>query len=350
MISEPDRRNIVRLIEKAHDGGARIGEACEAAGISQRTYQRWKRGGELKMDGRPTAARPEPKNKLTEEERQEILDTCHQPEFASLPPCQIVPRLADRGEYKGSESTFYRVLREADEQHHRGRGQKPRKSTPPEGFCAAAPNQVWTWDITWLPGPIHGMFFYLYMIVDIYSRKIVGWEVHSLENAELSAGMIEKAVLSEGCILNPPVLHADNGGPQKGFTMKAKLESLGIKPSYSRPRVSNDNPYSEALFRTVKYCPAYPTKGFVSIEEARQWTMDFVTWYNNEHFHSGIRFVTPCQRHSGEDREILENRQKVYLEARRRRPERWSGNIRNWNQVGSVWLNPDKKKEAMAGR
>ena len=342
MISNPDRRKIIMLIESACKDGARLAQACQVVGICARTYQRWTTGIHVKNDARPTAWRPEPGNKLTKEERQNILDICHKPEYASLPPGQIVPRLADQGEYLASESSFYRVLREADEQHHRGRSKKPRKSFPPKGYCATGPNQVWTWDITWLPAPIRGMYFYLYMIVDIYSRKIVGWEVHSVENAELSATMIHKTVLSEGCILNPPVLHADNGGPQKGFTMKAKLESLGIKPSYSRPRVSNDNPYSEALFRTVKYCPTYPVKGFASIDDARQWTKTFVNWYNHEHLHSAIRFVTPVQRHTGEDREILENRSKVYLEAQKHRSERWSGGIRNWDYIDHVWLNPEK--------
>nr|WP_255580739.1 DDE-type integrase/transposase/recombinase [Desulfopila sp. IMCC35006] len=123
----------------------------------------------------------------------------------------------------------------------------------PQGYCATDPNQVWSWDITWLPSPIRGLYFYLYMIVDIYSRKVVGWEVYPVENADVAAKLLHKAILAEGCLLDPPVLHVDNGGPQKGFTMKAKLEALGVTPSYSRPRVSNDNPYSESLFRTCKY-------------------------------------------------------------------------------------------------
>jgi hypothetical protein len=122
--------------------------------------------------------------------------------------------------------------------------------------------------------------------------------------------------------------------------MKAKMESLGIRPSYSRPRVSNDNPFSEALFRTVKYCPAYPNTGFASVDDARQWTGDFVTWYNHEHLHSAIRFVTPVQRHTGEDRIVLENRRRVYLEAQKHRADRWSGPTRNWDCIDHVWLNP----------
>lgn len=345
MISTPDRRQTITLINEARHSGARLASACQMAGISARTYQRWNENGDVSPDRRPITKRPEPANKLTPEERQCVLDICHQPEYASLPPGQIVPRLADQGEYVASESTFYRVLHEADEQHHRGRSRKPHAFIPPQGYCATGANQVWSWDITWLPSPIRGMFFYLYMIMDVYSRKIVGWEVHPMESADLGASLLHKAVMSEGCLLAPPVLHADNGSPQKGFTMKAKLEALGVTPSYSRPRVSNDNPYSESLFRTFKYRPEYPVKGFNSIEAARQWVSHFVGWYNDEHFHSAIRYVTPSQRHKGEDIEILANRHRVYQKAKQRRHERWSGSTRNWEPITEVWLNCPKQAE-----
>jgi transposase InsO family protein len=339
MISASDRRKAVELIDTARSSGARLAPACQTMGICDRTYQRWTRGGGLNEDGRPDANRPVPANKLSDEERQSVLKVCHQTEYASLPPGQIVPSLADQGRYLASESSFYRILHAAGEQHHRGRSRKPNRSTPPKGYCATAPNRVWSWDVTWLPAPIRGMFFYLYMIVDIYSRKIVGWEVHTHESSELAAALIQKAVLSEGCQLDPPVLHADNGSPQKGFTMKAKLESLGVTASYSRPRVSNDNPYSESLFRTLKYRPVYPVKGFENIAAARKWCLAFVSWYNEEHLHSALRYVTPSQRHSGADRQILANRQEVYREAKQRRPERWTQTTRNWNPIGGVWLN-----------
>ncbi len=313
MISAPDRRQTVKLINAARQQGSRLAPACGAAGISVRTYQRWTKGGIMKPDGRPEAERPKPANSLTQKEKDRILDTCHQPEYASLPPGQIVPDLADRGEYIASESSFYRVLHEADEQHHRGRSRKPVSSPPPKGWCATGPNQVWSWDITWLPSVIVGMFFYLYMTMDIYSRKIVGWEVHPVESAENGAVLVEKAILSENCALNPPVLHSDNGAPQKGFAMKARLEALGVKPSYSRPRVSNDNPHIEALFRTAKYRPEYPAAGFVDIKSARRWAADFVQWYNEQHRHRAIQYVTPAQRHNGDDARILGRRHALYL-------------------------------------
>lgn len=348
MISTPDRRKTIALINRARHGGARLVPACQMAGISARTYQRWTATGTVRVDRRPLTKRPVPANKLTSKERQRVLDICHQPEYASLPPGQIVPRLADQGEYVASESSFYRILHEADEQHHRGRSRKPHAYMPPQGYCATGANQVWSWDITWLPAPIRGMFFYLYMIMDVYSRKIVGWEVYPMESAELGAALVHKVVLSEGCVLDPPVLHADNGGPQKGFTMKAKLEALGITPSYSRPRVSNDNPYSESLFRTCKYRPEYPSKGFKGIEAARQWVGRFVTWYNDEHRHSAIRYVTPSQRHVGEDVAILSHRHRVYQKAKQRRQDRWSGSTRNWEPIKDVWLNCPKDVETSA--
>ena len=262
-----------------------------------------------------------------------MLALCHAPAYASLPPGQIVPRLADQGEYMAWESSFYRILREADEHHHRGRRRPPR-------LMARAPNEVWTWDISWLPGPVKGLFFYLYLIVDLYSRKIVGWEVYARESAEYAAEVVRRAVLAEGCIDQPLVLHADNGSPMKGETLLETLYRLGIATSYSRPRTSNDNPYSEALFRTCKYCPAYPTQGFAGLEEARAWMQQFVYGYNHEHCHSGIRFVTPQQHHSGQDQAILAQRQAIYEQARARHPERWSRAIRNWNPITEVWLNP----------
>jgi transposase InsO family protein len=345
MISTPDRRRIVKLIDNARRDGARLAPACKVARIDVRTYQRWTKDGKVKPDKRPLVSRPEPANKLTPEEKQNVLEVCHNPVYASMPPGQIVPLLADAGCYLASESSFYRILHEADEQHHRGRNAKPRRQSPPQGYCATGPNQVWSWDITWLPSPIRGMYFYLYMIVDIYSRKIVGWEVNPVENAELAAKLLHKAILAEGCLLNPPVLHADNGGPQKGFTMKAKLEALGVTPSYSRPRVSNDNPYSESLFRTCKYRPEYPVKGFDSIDGARKWVRKFVWWYNEEHLHSAIRYVTPAQRHRGEDSILLAKRHRVYQQAKQKQPNRWSGDSRNWQPVQEVWLNCPKDSE-----
>jgi putative transposase len=343
MTPASDRQQIISLIDAATEAGACLKAACTALGLSVRTLQRWKNPTDGKgQDRRPSAQRRAPANKLSEEEHDQIVATCNAAEFASLPPSQIVPRLADEGMYIGSESTFYRVLRARGQNHRRGRARPATRRKPPASFEAKAPCQVWSWDITWLPGPVAGTFFYLYMILDIYSRKIVGWEVCERETAEHAAEILKRTVLAEGCLTSPLVLHADNGSAMKGATMKVTMERLGVIPSFSRPRVSNDNPFSEALFRTCKYVPTWPTKGFASIDMARTWVRGFVLWYNTEHRHSAIRFVTPDQRHRGEDLERLTRRHVVYELARAAHPTRWSGRIRNWQPVGSVWLNPER--------
>ncbi len=342
MINLSERQNIVLLIDSARAAGCRLKPACELLRLDVRTYQRWTRNGSVELDRRPLATRPIPQNRISEAEREKILHTCHKPEFASLPPSQIVPRLADLGTYLASESSIYRILRKEKEQNHRGRAKQPKVVKPPSSHCATGPNQVWSWDITWLPGFVFGHFFFLYLFIDIYSRKIVGWEVYDRESAENAAPLVRTIVLKEGCINTPLVLHSDNGSPQKGQTMTAMLDSLNVSTSYSRPRVSDDNPFSEAIFRTLKYRPAYPSKGFNTIEDARNWIMDFVDWYNNEHCHSGIKFVSPEMRHSGEETEVLAKRAEIYEQAKKRHPERWSGETRNWSPVGDVWLNPTK--------
>lgn len=351
MISALDRRQTVTLVEEARQAGARLAGACAELGIDVRTYQRWTQGSELKVDGRADAVHPPPANKLSAEERARVLAICHEPLYASLPPGQIVPRLADQGEYIASDSSFYRILRAADEQHHRGRSRAPRPPAEPPRLVARASNEVWTWDISWLPGPVKGLFFYLYLIVDLYSRKIVGWEVYECESADYAAEVVRRAVLAERCVDHPLVLHADNGSPMKGETLLETLYRLGIATSYSRPRTSNDNPYSEALFRTCKYCPTYPAQGFASLEEARLWMQQFVRGYNDDHRHSGIRFVTPQQRHSGQDQAILAQRQAVYEQARALHPERWAGSIHHWAPITEVWLNPATEvTDSPAGR
>lgn len=207
------------------------------------------------------------------------------------------------------------------------------------------PNQVFSWDITYLASTVKEHFYYLYLFEDIYSRKIVGFEVHEKECGELAAQLLQRIMLCEQCFNTKVVLHSDNGAPMKSLTMKAKMEELGVLPSYSRPRVSNDNPYSEVLFRTLKYRPEWPSSGFASLEAARDWVQSFTHWYNSEHRHSKINFVTPEQSHEGKDAEILKRRKGVMEQARRLNPIRWSKEIRNCIPVGAVTLNPDKEIE-----
>jgi putative transposase len=348
MISPSDRVLAVELIQEANRNGARLTLACKELNISVRTYERWVSEGGIKEDQRPIASRPEPKNKLTKEEKEKILEVVKQGEFVDLPPTQIVPRLADESIYIASESTFYRVLREQNMQNHRGRSKRPERRLP-ESHLARTPNQVWTWDITWLKGPVKGMFYRLYLIIDLFSRKIVGWEVWEMEESKYAEELVKRAIISEHIQGEPLVLHSDNGSPMKAATFQALLEKLGIQSSYSRPRVSNDNPYSEAMFRTLKYRPGYPHKGFENLEAARTWSKSFVHWYNCVHFHSGINFVTPEQCHTGVHIDLLKKRKEVYEEAKQRHPERWSRDTRDWSAHESVALNPMKEKGSKPG-
>jgi putative transposase len=346
MTSPADRTETVELVTEAVARGSRLRPACREVGISARTAQRWREAPA--GDRRPTAVHPSPPNKLTDEERASIVAVCHEPEFSSQSPATIVPSLADTGSYIASESTFYRVLHAANEQHHRGRARAPRKVGPPRMHVAERPCQVWTWDVTWLKGPVRGLFFYLYMIIDIYSRKIVGWEVWEEESAEHAVELFQRAVLAEQCSGDLEVVHADNGAIQKASTLRVKLTDLGVEPSYNRPGVSNDNAYSEALFRTCKYRPVYPEKGFAGLSVARRWCACFVTWYNTEHKHSSIHFVTPEQRHQGRDIEILARRSALYESAKARHPERWSRGVRVWRRHEVVHLNRQKAEPNVA--
>jgi putative transposase len=243
-----------------------------------------------------------------------------------------------------AESSFSRVLREQGQSAHRGRAKAPKAVRPPTTHIATSPGMVWCWDMTYLPAMVLGRWFHLYLILDLYSRKVVGWEVHDTDDSNHAAHLVRRTALAEGIatMQAKPVLHGDNGSTLKATTVLAMLNWLGIKPSYSRPRVSDDNAYAQSLFRTAKYRPEFPAKGFANLQEARAWAADFVRWYNLEHRHSGIRYVSPAQRHAGEDHANLAARDALYKRARELTPPRWSGNTRDWSPIGAVTLNPER--------
>ena len=218
-------------------------------------------------------------HKLSEEERQRILLNCNQAEYASLPPGQIEPALADQGLYIGSESSFYRVLHAHGQVHRRGRVQPPQKPRAVPRLRAARANQVWSWNITYLPTTVRGIWLYLYLVIDVWSRKAVAWDIAEREDPAIAAGLVSRACLRQRISKGrkqPLILHADNGNAVRAGTLESRLQELCVLRSFSRPRVSNDNPYSESLFRTVKYRPDYPRKPFTNKDEASQWVASFV--------------------------------------------------------------------------
>ncbi|MEK7482921.1 MAG: IS3 family transposase [Planctomycetota bacterium] len=332
---------MIGLVQSALKKGVRKETACQLYGIALRTLQRWEKLSEQADQRKGPNFSP---NQLSEEERSQIIKMVNSREYVDLAPSQIVPKLADEGRYIGSESTIYRVMREEKLLTHRRKSAPPKRREPGRAVARRA-NEIWSWDITYLRGPILGMYFYLYLMVDIFSRKIVGWEVHVEENSELSSLLVEETLQKENAIGQVKLVHSDNGAPMKGATMLATLQRLGVMPSFSRPSVSNDNAYSESLFKTLKYMPEYPAGGFKSRESAQEWVRKFVEWYNTQHLHSGIRYVTPESRHNGEEESILEHRHEVYEEAKKKHPNRWSGETRNWERIEVVYLNPVKTEE-----
>lgn len=329
---------ILELIAEAQASGVRLVPACRVLGISARTIERWR--ADPQIDDLRCGPHRRPSNALSPAEEAQVVSVLTSSRYAGLSPKQLVPQLADEGLYLASESTMYRVQRR--------HGFRTKKRTTPRTHVARAstvhratgPNQVWSWDITWLPTTVRGSYLYLYLIMDVWSRRIVGWRIAECESADIAAALFTQSC-SEGSV-DPRglVLHSDNGTPMRGSTMISTLQWLGVVPSFSRPHVSDDNPYSEALFRTLKHTPAYPQLPFVDVASAERWMARFVDWYNGTHRHSAIRYVTPDQRHHGREGAVLASRHSVYELARRANPNRWTLSTRNWAPIGLVVLNP----------
>jgi putative transposase len=336
----------IALVEEAVKGGARLESACKEAGIDARTVQRWRRDPEGEDRRRGPHGRPG--NALSAEEEQDIVDLLTSPEYVDLSPNQVVPKLADMNMYKASERTMYRVLKKRKLLAHRGRSLPRTRRRPPERR-ATGPCQAWSWDITYLRSPIRGMFWMLYMAVDVWSRKIVAAKVHDRESEELASELLEGAYRREGVSPGQLWIHSDNGAAMKGQTLLVKLRDLGATSTFSRPHTSNDNPFSESLFRTMKYRPEYPAgRPFPTVEAAQAWVDAFVRWYNEDHQHSGIRFVTPADRHQRRENAILDKRRRVYEMARAKAPRRWSRHTRNWTPIAVVCLNPHMRSSRPA--
>lgn len=338
LIKQEDRRTAVVLIDEAVNAQARLYKACEAIGISTKTYNRWNK---MKLiDQRKGASKKIPR-KLSEEEKDEIETIACSHRYVDCNPYEIVASLLDEGVYIASVRTFYRVLKERSLIKHRRKDRVARNISKPPELKATGPGQVYSWDITWLKSEINGKYYYAYVVMDIWSRLIVAWEVHDRESQELSKDMFNN--LNSRLDLKGAKLHADNGHPMKGSTILSTLISLGVAPSFSRPRTSDDNAFSEALFKTLKYRVNYPDF-FDGIDKAREWAAYFVDWYNTKHKHSGIGMITPEQRHNGQGDKIMNKRNSVMEKAYLTQPERWSNGVKKWTNIKTVYLNPADQK------
>jgi len=320
--------------------GARLEAVCQVLGIAARTVQRWQKqpAGDARR-GPKTA----PPHQLSQVEKDEVVRLVNQPAYRNLSPEQAVAKLAGEGVYICSERSLRRVLAERQLNCYRQRSKPAKGHNKPREYVAHEPLRVLSWDITYMrSSTLRGGFFYLYLFLDIWSRRIVGAEVHESQQADLAANLLDQLCVEHQLETEKLVVHSDNGAPMKGATMLATMQSLGITASFSRPNVSDDNAFAESLFRHLKYAPSYPRQGFANLDEARAWVARFVEWYNHEHLHSAIALVTPDDRHHGRDIGILEKRRETYALAKERNPRRWTGIQRAWQRPTIVTLNPER--------
>lgn len=322
-------------------GIIRLSAMCDYIGVSARTIQRWNKYG---LDDKRTIIEKEGPQKLTDEQRNEVFRVACSDDYKDMNPHEIYNSLLDRGIYLASESTFYRVLREHNAVTHRTESKEGTSRKKPAELKATAKNQVWMWDITWLKTNVQGLYYYAYVIEDLFDRSIVGWAIYSNENDVHAKELFEQVTQKENA--HPEFIHSDNGNAMKGVTLLAFYYRIGITPSYSRPRVSDDNPYIESFFKTVKYTCRYP-KNFNSIEHARCWFADFVDQYNTRRMHSGLQYITPLQKRNGEHNAIFEKRNIVLAAAKLMFPERWGKRAtKKYTVANAEVLNPTKSNIA----
>ena len=307
-------------------------EACDALQIPRASFYRFF-GPE-----KPTEERPKSPLALSEQEEQVVLDALHSERFQDLAPAEVYATLLDEEEYLCSIRTMYRILDKHQEVKERRKHVSRTHYVKPE-LLATGPKQVWSWDITKLKGPRKWTYFYLYVILDIFSRYVPGWMVAEAENASLAEQFIAEACDKQGIIKEQLIIHADRGSSMKAKLVAELMADLGVTKSHSRPHNSNDNPYSEAQFKTVKYCPKFPER-FGSIQDARSFGRKFFPWYNNEHKHGGISLLTPAQVHHGQAEQVIASRNKVLYEAYMKHPNRFKNKIPQHPQLPKeVWIN-----------
>lgn len=321
------------------DLGPRLGFAatCAALGLPKATYYRC-------LKPKPPPAKRSCHRALGAEERQAVLDVLHEPRFADLAPAEVYATLLDEGRYLCSERTMYRVLAEnAEVRERRAQLRHPHYQAPE--LLATAPNQLWSWDITKLRGPVKWTCYHLYVILDVFSRYVVGWMVADHESATLAGRLIEETLERQGIQPGQLTLHADRGPSMRSKTVALLLADLGVAKTHSRPHVSDDNPFSEAQFKTLKYRPEFPDR-FGSIQDARAGSGHLLDWYNHEHRHGELGLLTPHEVHHGLAAERVAQRAIVLEEAYRRHPERFRGLPRPSSPPTEVWINPPASRRA----
>jgi putative transposase len=316
--------------------------ACQAFGVNARTFRHRRQAQEGRLPIRkPSPHKPRSPHPaaLSTEEKLQILGVLCSERFCDLPPAQVFNTLLDEGTYLCSVRQMYRLLEDHGLLFERRRGGHSRRGLHPiPRLEANAPNQCWSWDITRLSGPARGIHYHLYTVLDIFSREVVGWTVSARESEAIARELIRKTCEREGIDPDQLTLHADRGSPMVARSMAELLDELGIHKSHSRPRVSNDNPYSEAHFKTLKYRPDYPQR-FGSIQIARAWCRAFFEWYSHTHYHSGIGYLRPADLHAGRHHDILGRRQEVLDQAHAAHPERFNRRPTTDTPPSKAWIN-----------
>jgi putative transposase len=320
--------------ELSQDVGKR--PACEALDVARATFYRHL---DQEQNPRLEKTRPDPPLSLTSTERQKVVDILNSEKYQDKAPYEVYATLLDEGEYHCSIRTMYRILKaESGDVKERRRGHQRTHYQKPE-LLATVPNQVWSWDITKLKGPVKWTYFYLYVILDIFSRYVVGWLVAYREQDALAKRLIAESSIKQGIVPGQLTVHADRGSSMKSKAVAHLLGDLGITKTHSRPHVSNDNPYSESQFKTLKYCPEFPDR-FGCIQDAREFCRLFFNWYNKEHRHSGIALMTPEQVHYGKSKIIFDFRAQVLKQAFLKNPIRFKGKLPNpLSLPKAVWIN-----------
>lgn len=313
------------MITLSEQFAAHVGKkaACEALSVSRATFYRYTSDN---PPGNHSSQRPAPPLSLSGQERQTVIDLLHGQRFCDDTPYQIYAALLDEGQYYCSIRTMYRILTTEHGCVKERRKHVQRSHYVKPELLATAPNQVWSWDITKLKGPVKWTYFYLYVILDIFSRFVVGWMVAHREQDALAKRLIEESCIKQNIEPGQLAVHADRGSSMKSKAVAHLLADLGVTKTHSRPYVSNDNPYSEAQFKTLKYCHQFPDR-FGSIQDARSFCQQFFSWYNKEHRHSGIALMTPEQVHYGFADPIIDQRSKVLKAAFFSHPERFKGKV-----------------------